>query len=94
MRIDATEVFHKNWEAYNNKDIRFVINQGGSRSSKTYSILQMIIVICLQNPNTLVSVVRETFPSLRASVMRDFFEILKDLEIYTQKNHSKNRTYL
>ena len=89
MRIDATEVFHKNWEAYNNKDIRFVINQGGSRSSKTYSILQMIIVICLQNPNTLVSVVRETFPSLRASVMRDFFEILKHLEIYTQKNHSK-----
>lgn len=89
MRIDATEVFHKNWEAYNNDDLRFIINQGGSRSSKTYSILQLIIVLCLQNAGLKVSIVRQTLPSLKASVMRDFFEILKGLEIYNQKNHSK-----
>lgn len=90
MTIDATEVFHKNWEAYNNEQIRFIVNQGGSRSSKTYSILQLLIVLCLQNKNLKVSIVRETFPSLRASVMRDFFEILKNMDVYSDKQHSKS----
>jgi phage terminase large subunit len=89
MRIDATEVFHKNWEKYNDSNIRFIVNQGGSRSSKTYSIIQMIIVLCLQNSDLKVSVVRETFPALRSSVLRDFIEILKSLDLYDQSKHSK-----
>jgi phage terminase large subunit len=35
-----------------------------------------------------VSVIRKTFPALRASVMRDFFEIMKDLELYEKTNHN------
>jgi len=48
----------------------------------------MIIVYCIQNPNKVVSIVRKTFPALRATVMRDFFEIMKDLEIYEKANHN------
>jgi phage terminase large subunit len=48
----------------------------------------MIIVYCVQNPNKVVSIVRKTFPALRATVMRDFFEIMKDLEIYEKANHN------
>ena len=48
----------------------------------------MVIVYCLQNPNKVVSIVRKTFPALRATVMRDFFEILKDLDIYEKTNHN------
>ncbi len=69
-------------------DKRFIINQGGSRSSKTYSLCQLIIVYCLQNPNKVVSIVRKTFPALRATVMRDFFEVLKDLDLYQKANHN------
>lgn len=89
MTIDATDVFHRNWQAYNDDSIRFIVNQGGSRSSKTYSILQLIIVLCLKNANLKVSVVRETFPALRSSVLRDFIEILKNMDIYDQQQHSK-----
>jgi phage terminase large subunit len=87
MQINATNIFSRNWDALNS-DVRFIINQGGSRSSKTYSLCQMIIVYCVQNPNKVVSIVRKTFPALRATVMRDFFEIMKDLEIYEKANHN------
>lgn len=87
MQISATNIFARNWDAMNS-DKRFIINQGGSRSSKTYSLCQMIIVYCVQNPNKVVSIVRKTFPALRATVMRDFFEIMKDLEIYEKANHN------
>ena len=87
MKIRATEVFDWNYNALNS-DKRFIINQGGSRSSKTYSLCQLVIVWCLQNPNKVVSIVRKTFPALRATVMRDFFEVLKDLELYEKANHN------
>jgi phage terminase large subunit len=88
MEIQATNIFARNWDALTNREVRFIINEGGSRSSKTYSLCQMVIVYCLQNPNKVVSIVRKTFPALRATVMRDFFEILKDLDIYEKSNHN------
>jgi len=88
VEINSTVIFEQNWNALHNDDIRFIVNQGGSRSSKTYSLCQLIIVYCLQNPGKTVSVVRKTFPALRATVMRDFFEIMKELEIYEKSNHN------
>lgn len=89
LEIKHTPVFSKNFDAINNKEIRFVINQGGSRSSKTYSIMQCLIVYCLVNKNTFISIVRKTFPTLRSTVMRDFIDIMRDLELYSVKNHHK-----
>lgn len=89
LDIKVTKVFDKNYESFNNPKIRFIINQGGSRSSKTYSLCQMLIVYCLTNPGKLVSIIRKTFPSLRGSVMRDFFEVLNELELYNQSEHHK-----
>lgn len=88
MEISSTIIFEKNWDALHNPNIRFCINQGGSRSSKTYSLCQMIIVYCLQNKGKVVSIVRKTFPALRATVMRDFIEILKEMDIYDKNNHN------
>lgn len=87
--IKATEVFELNYEALFDKDERFIVNIGGSRSSKTYSLCQLIIVYALSNPDKVISIVRKTFPSLRATVMRDFFEILKDMELYDRNAHNK-----
>ncbi len=55
MRVTSTVVFENNYDALYNSNVRFIINQGGSRSSKTYSLCQLIIVYCLQNPNKVVS---------------------------------------
>jgi phage terminase large subunit len=88
LEINSTVIFEQNFDALQDPSIRFIINQGGSRSSKTYSLCQVLIVYCLQNPNKVVSIVRKTFPALRATVMRDFFEVLKDLEIYEKSSHN------
>ena len=93
LKIKATPVFERNWEALLGPH-RFIRNEGGSRSSKTYSICQCLILWCLQNPNKLVSVIRKTSPALAATVMRDFFDVLRSIEIYDEANHSKmDRTY-
>lgn len=92
LEIQHTSVFSKNLEAINNPDIRFIINQGGSRSSKTYSLCQLLIVICLTKVKT-ISIIRKSFPSLRGSIMRDFFEIMRELNIYNEKNHNKTENY-
>jgi phage terminase large subunit len=89
LEIQHTSVFSRNLEAVQNNDIRFVVNQGGSRSSKTYSIMQLLIVYCLTNAKTVVSIVRKSFPSLRASVLRDFVEIMRDLNLYQLAEHHK-----
>jgi len=90
MEIKSTVIFEKNYAALNDHGIRFVINEGGSRSSKTYSLCQLVIIYCLQNNNKVVSIIRKTFPALRATVLRDFIEILKELNIYSLEDHNKS----
>ena len=89
INLEATIVFEKSYDAIMNDDIRFIVEQGGSRSSKTYSLCQLMIIYCLQNENTFVSIVRKSFPSLRATVMRDFFEVMSDMGVYDVKQHNK-----
>jgi phage terminase large subunit len=90
MEINSTVIFEKNYEALQDKDVRFIINEGGSRSSKTYSLCQMIIVYSLQNRGKVTSIIRKTFPALRATVMRDFLEIMKEMDIYDVNAHNKS----
>jgi phage terminase large subunit len=89
IEIKHTGVFTKNLKALESKSIRFIVNQGGTRSSKTYSLCQLMIYYCLNNAGKTVSIVRKSFPSLRKSVMKDFFEILDELGIYSESSHRK-----
>lgn len=56
---------------------------GGTRSGKTYAIIQFLIVEALQNPQT-ITIVRKTIPSLKKTVMKDFKDILVDLGIWNE----------
>src|SRR3990167_2502567 len=69
---------------------RFVINEGGTRSSKTYSLCQLFIVKMLSQEKLVISVVRKTMPSLRSSAMKDFFHILKEYGLYREEQHNKS----
>lgn len=89
MEINTSPVFLKNYEALFDSDKRFIINQGSTRSSKTYSLCQLIIIYALKNPNEVISIVRKTLPALKSTVMRDFFEVLGSMGMYDRKNHNK-----
>lgn len=88
LTISHTNVFTRLLKAYEDK-YRFAVCQGGSRSSKTYSIIQLLIYLCLTEPKLQVSVVRKSFPSLRGSVLRDFIEIMNNLNLYDVDRHNK-----
>ena len=63
--------------------------QGSSRSSKTYNALIWLIVYCLNHPNTRLSIVRATLPSLKGSVFIDFKEILMNMLLFDEKRLNK-----
>lgn len=76
---------------------RVQVHQGGTRSGKTYSLLLVLIELCYQNKNAgaTITICRKTFPALRASVMRDFFEILNREDAYSEEFHNKSEaTYI
>lgn len=81
---------NKVFEHLQNSSKRITVEQGGSRSGKTFNILIWIIFYySIRNEGHTITICRKTFPSLRASVLRDFLEILQTYEIYEEKYHNK-----
>lgn len=86
LRVKTNVVF----EHLLNSDKRFIIEQGGTRSGKTYNILLWIIFFYLSNnQKKIVTIVRRSGTALRGSVMRDFFTILQDHDLYRVEDHNK-----
>jgi len=78
------------FEHLTNSKKKIVVEQGGTRSGKTYNILLWILLsYCSQNTNKTITIVRKTFPAVRGTVMRDFFDILKTHNIYYEELHYK-----
>ncbi len=68
----TTNVFRRNCDAIN-AGKRRALNEGGTASSKTWSILQLLIQIAeSQTSPFLISVVSESFPHLNRGCIRDF----------------------
>ena len=63
---------------------RITHHVGGTRSGKTYAIIQFLIVEALQNPYT-ITIVRKTIPSLKKTVMKDFKDIMVSLGIWNDE---------
>jgi phage terminase large subunit len=69
---------------------KIVALQGSSRAGKTYNALLWIIFsYCNKNTGKVVSICRKTLPSLKATVLRDFLEILRNNELYSEVYHNK-----
>lgn len=80
MIIRTTKVYELNAEAWVSGKRR-ALNEGGTYSSKTYSILQLLILIAKSaKSKLLISVVSESLPHLRRGAIRDFFNILGESE--------------
>lgn len=83
--MKLTSVFSRNISAYN-AGKRVIVNKGGTRSSKTYSILQLLYMIADLSPSPLViSVVSETMPHLKKGCIRDFQNILMQEGLWSDK---------
>jgi phage terminase large subunit len=58
---------------------------GGTRSGKTYALLQWCIVQALSGKET-ITIVRKTIPSLKRTVMKDFKDVMMELGIWNEND--------
>ena len=77
--FSTTDVFKWN---VNIKD-RYVVNQGGTSSGKTYAILQVLLFKAAQNQNSVITIVGQDFPNLRKGALRDFDNIVQQYPFST-----------
>jgi phage terminase large subunit len=72
MNIDfqCTDVFHANYTAAA-QGYDCMINQGGTSSSKTYSIMQLLFLKAITEPNVIITVTGESIPNLKKGAYRD-----------------------
>jgi len=76
LKISTTPVFDANFNAYN-QGYPVICNEGGSRSSKSYSIIQLLIKIARDEPNKRISVVSHSLPHIKRGAYRDFRTIME-----------------
>jgi len=79
-----------------NTDKSIVVNQGGTSSGKTYSILQMLLIKASEKPNQISTVVGQDIPNLKVGAIRDFDTILSSSEFFNSLIKQRNisdRTY-
>jgi phage terminase large subunit len=88
--IQTTPVFEWNY----NSSMRFLINQGGTWSSKTYSILQVLLIKLIEGKGgEVATVTAETFPTLRLGSIRDFENIIAGSKIGSYVTSQANFRY-
>ena len=75
--MNVTYVFEKLLAAFVDPKIRGVASKGGTRSSKTWSTLQLLHLVCVNSEKPLViSCVAATLPMVKRGMMRDFKQML------------------
>ena len=76
--METTRVFDEIARAFRD-GLRGVDSRGGTRSTKTYSALQFLVVLAVGSKRKrVISVVSETLPHLKKGAIRDFEEILQN----------------
>lgn len=85
--VPVTNVFWRNFRS----KAKIVVNSGGARSSKSYSVLQLFAYKCLTESNKVFLVTRKSFPALKRTSYKDFIDILKKWEVYDKRAHSREQ---
>ena len=88
MKIEGTGVFDDLWQALNDKSIRGIVLEGGSRSSKTWSICQAIYLTGLQEPKR-IAIARFRRTWIKPTVLDTFKKVLQSLEVWEDEAFNK-----
>jgi phage terminase large subunit len=72
----TTDVFLSN----RNAETDIIINQGGTSSGKTYSILQNLFLHAIENDRCIITVAGQDIPNLKVGPIRDAHNIIEQTE--------------
>ena len=89
LKIQASSVFETLWEAIQAGSYRVVLLKGGSRSGKTWAIIQSLILMANQGKYR-ITTWREKRTWCKATCYRDFVAYLKSINLYNQRSHNQS----
>lgn len=100
--MDTTKVFSDLLAAYLDPDVRIIALKGGTRSGKTWAVMQLLDYIGRKSKKKrVISVVSETMPHLKKGAIRDFQDMLENENAWnvdqwhdTDKVYSYNKAKL
>ncbi len=87
-----TPVFTANLNAYESHQYRVICNEGSTRSSKTYSEMQLAAWICLNQQlygQKEISVVSPSLPHLKKGARKDFLDVANDWQFFNEDNFNR-----
>ena len=76
MELKVSTVFRKTDRVYRSKKYRQIVSYGGSRSGKSYSILQLFCILLMERNNFKITVWRNEKVTCRSTVLEDFRNII------------------
>lgn len=90
LEVPVSKVFTQ----IKNAKTRIVVNEGSSRSTKTYSIIQYLIQLALTH-SFKITITRAKLTWIKATVLQDFEDILRNqFELWNPENfHKTENTY-
>jgi len=105
LKLQYSEILSRVREQAARKEIKVVINEGGSRSTKTWSHLIFLIILCYARTNRWsgyewaynpdvqlrITITRLKLTWLKGTVLHDFEEIVKRFNIPVYPEINKNR---
>ena len=90
LNFECTDVFHENFKSTE----KILINAGGTSSSKTYSICQLLLLKACSEPNSVITITGESIPNLKKGAYRDTENIVFNTKGLNEYIDSWNKSSL
>jgi phage terminase large subunit len=90
--FQTSVIFERNY----NSVAEVVVNQGGTSSGKTYSILQVLCLKAIEQPDQVISVVGQDVPNLKSGALRDMQAIVAsspDIQSWIKGYNASDRIF-
>lgn len=91
--LRLTNVFKKNAEAYKSKQYRYICNQGGTSSSKTFSTLQLLTTLALKYNNK-IDIVGLSVPHLKSGILNDMPAVFDQFGLNFHSMYNKSDKFV
>lgn len=88
MRLEANVLFEEVTQKIQ-EGKRYISLRGSSRSGKTICGIQILIIHCLTNPKSTITIARETQVSIKNTIFIDFKEQMEKLQIWDDSRYNK-----
>ena len=85
--LQCSNVFDRNYKAFKAK-LQYIINQGGTSSTKTFSILQLLVAICLKY-RVKIDIVGLSVPHLKSGVLNDMPTVCQQFGINFSEHYKE-----